>query len=557
MNGGYLFSVRSARVVALGRAILAVFMLFSFLLGPHQKDAAVDVLIAGNLAWSLALLAATQSRRLVYALMRVAVPIAGIDLLIYTVLLYATSGADSPYFSPFIVLTLAATIQWGSRGAMALGLLTLVAFLPAGWQVGFGVDRDAQAAQSFILRIGYTGIITVLLAAFGGHIERVVQELSRLSDPFAEEPSDGAPPVRECLRHAMNVFRAERGMLLWEEDDEPYATLITFADERFHDHRLPPGGEDWIQPDVADSVFLFDPQSQTTLARRGRRTARGPAQPLASELATALPFDRALVIPAGTRGLNAWVLVLDHREPAAEDLEVGAMVSAQVSVALERWESQRARRESLAAEDRIRLARDLHDGVLQFLAGAGLQLDGLAGDGRLADDVRSRIQQMRQSFSDEALELRNFITTLRPARGVAGPRQALADELGQLAERLSRHWTIEVRADVAPAGLRISQEVGYDLSRIVREAVANAVRHGAAAKVTVTARGADERLSLVIEDNGRGFAFQGEVGATEPDAAGVTPRTLTERVRALGGRLELKSSPKGASVIIDVPLAKA
>jgi signal transduction histidine kinase len=556
VNGGYLFSVRSARVVALGRAILAVFMLFSFLLGPYQ-NAAVDVLIAGNLVWSLALLAATQSRRLVYGLMRVAVPIAGVDLLIYTVLLYATSGADSPYFSPFIVLTLAATIQWGSRGAMALGLLTLLAFLPAGWQVGFGVDRDAQAAQSFILRIGYTGIITVLLAAFGGHVERVVQELSRLSDPFAEEPSDGGPPVRECLRHAMSVFRAERGMMLWEEDDEPYATLITFADKRFHEHRLPPGGEDWIAPDVAESVFLFDPQSGTTLVRRGRRTARGPARPLASELTSSLAFDRALVIPAGTRGINAWVVVLDHREPATEDLEVGAMVSAQVSVALERWESHRARRTALAAEDRIRLSRDLHDGVLQFLAGAGLQLDSLAGDARLADDVRSRIQQMRQSFSDEALELRSFITTLRPARGAAGPRPPLADELSQLAERLSRHWTIEVRADVAPAELRVPHEVSYDLSRIVREAVANAVRHGAAGKVTVTARGADERLSLVIQDDGRGFAFDGEVAAAQIDATGVAPRTLTERVRALDGRLELKSSQKGASVIIDVPLAKA
>ncbi|MBX3484556.1 histidine kinase [Phenylobacterium sp.] len=559
MNGGYLFSVRSARVVALGRAILAVFMLFSFLLGPYKEHPGVDVLIAGNLAWSLALLAATQSRRLVYALMRVAAPLAGADFAIYTVLLYATSGANSPYFSPFIVLTLAATIQWGSRGAMALGLLTLVAFLPAGWQVGFGADRDAQAAQSFILRVGYTGIITVSLAAFGRHIERVVQELSRLSDPLAEEPSDGAPPVRECLRHAMSVFRAERGMLLWEEEDEPYATLLTFADKRFLEHRLPPGGgdDDWIHPDVAESVFLFDPQSRTTLARRGRRTARGPAAPLAAELATALPFDRVLVIPAGSRGISAWVLVLDHREPATEDLEVGAMVSAQVSVALERWESQRARRASLAAEDRIRLARDLHDGVLQFLAGAGLQLDSLAGDARLADGLRPRIQQMRQSFSDEALELRSFITTLRPARGVAGPRQPLADELGQLAERLGRHWTIEVQADVTPIDLRVSQEVGYDLSRIVREAVANAVRHGAAGKVTVTARGADDRLNLVITDNGRGFAFQGEVGAGDADATGATPRTLTERVRALGGRLELKSSAKGASVIIDVPLATA
>ncbi|MCW5758365.1 MAG: hypothetical protein KIS90_01165 [Phenylobacterium sp.] len=333
MNGGYLFSVRSARVVALGRAILAVFMLFSFLLGPYKEHPGVDVLIAGNLAWSLALLAATQSRRLVYALMRVAAPLAGADFAIYTVLLYATSGANSPYFSPFIVLTLAATIQWGSRGAMALGLLTLVAFLPAGWQVGFGADRDAQAAQSFILRVGYTGIITVSLAAFGRHIERVVQELSRLSDPLAEEPSDGAPPVRGKPRHECSAPSAACAALGGGQLRDP-AHLRCIKACRPAARRPPRRGG------VGVPVRPAEPHDP---GPRGRRCGARPRRAAGGGLATAW---LVLVIPARLARISAWVLGNWTTSPPPRTWRSGAMVSAQ---SRSPWNAeritQRARRE--------------------------------------------------------------------------------------------------------------------------------------------------------------------------------------------------------------------
>jgi len=133
----------------------------------------------------------------------------------------------------------------------------------------------------------------------------------------------------------------------------------------------------------------------------------------------------------------------------------------------------------------------------------------------------------------------------------------VGEELGQLAERLSRYWTIEVTADVTPPDLSISDRVVYDLTRIVRESVANAVRHGGARRVKVTACAGDARLALTIDDDGRGFAFTGAVGAAELASSGEAPRSLSERVRALNGRLELRSSSKGASVLIDVPLEAA
>jgi signal transduction histidine kinase len=195
--------------------------------------------------------------------------------------------------------------------------------------------------------------------------------------------------------------------------------------------------------------------------------------------------------------------------------------------------------------------------VLQFLAGAGLQLDGLSRL-ELPADAKARVATLRQAVSEEQKELRGFISTLRPSRGArVGRRLPLAQELGQLAERLSYYWTIEVAAEVAPADLLVSDRVSYDLSRIVRESVANAVRHGGARKVRVAAREEGGELTIRIDDNGRGFAFDGEVTAEQLEGSGGAPRSLHERVRALNGRLELRSSPKGASVLINVPLETA
>jgi len=559
LNGGHLLSVRSGRVVAVGRAVLAVFLLASFLLGAvtPATDRLVVLLLLGNLGWSLAVLGASRSRVLAYRLTRIAGLLAGIDFAVFTLLLYLTSGADSPFFSPFIILILGATIQWGSRGALATGAATLLAFAPAGWQVMFGHDRDGTAAQAFVLRMGYTAVVSVMLIAFGRHVERVVEELSRLSDPLAEIEADAALPVRECLRHALWVFGAERGMFLWEEGDEPYASLTILDHNRYQTRHLPPGGEDWIVPEAAESVFLFHPRGATTLIRRGRRTITGPAAPVAGALLEEVPFERALVIPAFTPSLSGWVFVFDHEEPANEDLAIGAMVSAQVSVALERWETQRTLRAAAAAEDRIHLSRDLHDGVLQFLAGAGLQLDSLSRMD-LPPEAEVRIATLRQAINEERRELRGFISTLRPTRGDhAASEQPLGEELTELAERLSRYWTIAVTVEVAPADLKVSRRFGYELGRIVRESVANAVRHGRAGKVTVSARADGGRLTIDIQDDGAGFAFQGVLSAEQIERGGGAPRSLLERVRALNGRLALRSGGEGAAVMIDVPLGAA
>lgn len=180
-----------------------------------------------------------------------------------------------------------------------------------------------------------------------------------------------------------------------------------------------------------------------SFVRQASQVVAGPAAPLAPVLAAELRFERALAIRAGGDALTAWVFVFDHDEPASEDLAIGAMVAAQLAVALDRWGAEQARRTVAAGEERIRLARDLHDGVLQFLAGTSLQLEAVA---RESDpDARgarmAQMAQMRAALAGEQCELRGVIASLHPARGLAvTERRLLRDDLSALAERLGAHW---------------------------------------------------------------------------------------------------------------------
>ena len=434
-----------------------------------------------------------------------------------------------------------------------MGALVILAYLPAGVASTFGDDE--AALQATVVRFGYTIVVTTLLVAFGRHLERVVEELSRLSDPVKEASGDREPPMRELLSHSINVFGARRGAIIWTDGDEPSARALLHEGGTVTHLDLPPTGEDWLVAcRLAKAPFLFETTSGMTITRSGAKPSSDRA-PLAANVLEAFPVSRALVFPVAAEGLRGWVLILDSDDSASEDLAVAAVVSAQLSVSLERWHTQKVRRETAAAELRMRVARDLHDGVLQFLAGAALQLDVVSREPGVGEAAKTRLATLRLALADEQRELRSFISAMRPIRRDRPPaRQVLNDELLLLAERLARYWSITVSAEIAPAGLLVSDQVGYDIASIVREAVANAVRHGHAGNVAVTVTMANGLVSIQIDDDGEDFGFHGALTDDELARTDAEPRSLQERVGALGGRLGLSSGPDGASLAIEVPL---
>jgi signal transduction histidine kinase len=199
-------------------------------------------------------------------------------------------------------------------------------------------------------------------------------------------------------------------------------------------------------------------------------------------------------------------------------------------------------------ELRARLARDLHDGVIQSIYAAGLGLESAMSelDSQPAD-ARTRLAHCRQSLNGVIREVRGFISGLEPEQM---QRHGFAQELGALVTTMQALWPVRIVHKVDPqvAGrLTISQEV--HALQIARECISNALRHGDAKKVLITLTPAAERGVLTVRDDGCGF----DPASIPGQGSGL--QNLASRAREMGGSLRLDSQPgRGSAVIITFPL---
>jgi len=162
---------------------------------------------------------------------------------------------------------------------------------------------------------------------------------------------------------------------------------------------------------------------------------------------------------------------------------------------------------------------------------------------------------MVEALGEEQQSLRRVINAMRRAPDVGLSR--LSSALEHLTRHLSRSWDATVSANVEPPELAVPDGVEDNVVRITREAVANAVRHGAARNIDIQIKQADGRLDIAIGDDGRGFAFQGRMADGELASYAGRPRSLHDRIVGMGGTLTVTSGKTGAKLEISLPLQAA
>jgi PAS domain S-box-containing protein len=198
-------------------------------------------------------------------------------------------------------------------------------------------------------------------------------------------------------------------------------------------------------------------------------------------------------------------------------------------------------------EERRRLARELHDTTVQTLAAQSMMLVRLQRDeARLADESRALLAEALACSERAARELRSFSYLLHPP---------LLDELGlagalrDYAEGFSRRTEIKVETQIEFAGERLPPDIELALFRIVQESLGNVLRHSGSPSAIIRLARKDAHVLLEITDRGRGLG-----AAKAQRAAGVGLAGMRERLRQLGGRLEMKSTPQGTTVQAIVPM---
>lgn len=203
-------------------------------------------------------------------------------------------------------------------------------------------------------------------------------------------------------------------------------------------------------------------------------------------------------------------------------------------------ESEAAVRHSL--DVRARLARDLHDGVIQSIYAAGLGLESaIAQFERDPAGARTRLQLCRQSLNDVIREVRGFINGIEPEEIHT---RGFAQELAALARTMQALWPVMIRTEVEEVtASRLSTTQELHALQISRECLSNAVRHGAARAIRIRLGAQAGAAVLQVEDDGRGF----DVAAARGTGSGLT--NLEARARELGGTLQVESAPLRGTVV--------
>jgi signal transduction histidine kinase/ligand-binding sensor domain-containing protein len=213
---------------------------------------------------------------------------------------------------------------------------------------------------------------------------------------------------------------------------------------------------------------------------------------------------------------------------------------------------RRVRAQSLAAAaERTRVARELHDNLLQSMSGVAMHLNAVRARLPLsAHGVADKLAAIEATVTASLAETRRFVWDLREPNDV--DPVDLGGGLSRLARRFSADSTATCRVTVEGDPIALPSGTNDELLRIAGEALANALKHADPRTIEVVLRYQDEQVLLAVSDDGRGFDPQG-AQACRPGHFGL--QGLRERAARVGGTLLLDSVPgRGTRVEVTLPL---
>ncbi|KAB2964022.1 MAG: GAF domain-containing sensor histidine kinase [Thermoanaerobaculia bacterium] len=278
------------------------------------------------------------------------------------------------------------------------------------------------------------------------------------------------------------------------------------------------------------------------------RSAGFPAHHPAMGSLLAVP----ILCSAPFRG-NLYLAEKEHEpEFSAEDEQTLSRFATQSALAIDGAYLHVSQRSLAVAEERLRIAHEMHDGLAQVLASVNATAQAVREylrAGRI-DEATAQLDRLAAAAREVLTEVREGILALRAA---GRTDRGMADILRDFVQQWQDQTGIEARVEVAD-GFLLPSDAELQVVRIAQESLANVRKHARAKAVAVTLEGGDGELRLEVRDDGRGF---------DPAAAGssIPPRfglaTMRERAQAIGGRLAIDSSPGGGTcVTLRVPLRR-
>jgi signal transduction histidine kinase len=394
--------------------------------------------------------------------------------------------------------------------------------------------------QRFIVRSGHLLILSAALIWFEVHqnFSRIFFGADEIERRFRREED----PLRHALAMAMEAAGAGSGaLLLSSSEDQPTAGLCiegTTARPIRSDSAL-------LRKSVP--VALFRLHGDRSVSRRPDGWYRlAPASTLVDpDALRELGALEGVVAEVRVGEQRGWLLLWNVSDLSVDFLDLGAELARAAGAIVDREALVSAIEEGAAARTRLSLARDVHDSVLQFLAGTAFRVEAIIRGSAPGTQAESDLKELKRLLIEEQGEIRTFVSALRRDREFE--LTEAVEDLKALARRLEQQWSIDCRVDASSGPASIPIQLQLDLQQLLREAVANAVRHGSASRVQVDVGVDHDQLRLEVRDNGRGFGPK--------NGSPVEPWSLKERVDRAHGSLSLRSEAGSTNLLITLPLS--
>ena len=501
----------------------------------------------------------------------ISVVLHGIDLLWAVSITFLTEGPNSPFFPMFIFVLLAAAFRWGFRETMMTGAITATLFLMQAIAVVVTSGPAALPISRVVMRCTYFLLATFLLAYLSEQEKILKAEataVNRLVDKI--HVRDG---LRACVQRVFGDILAMLGarqafaaleerdtgrLVVWEAVADGTVDGASVQVRELDRSEAP----NYLFP-LRRKVGVWEAARRSTDASapvRSRRLdennrARATNITLPSAL-TDLQWNVLLGVPVALG--EEWtgrmfVVDVTARPAGASRLRFLERVVSQVAPVIHNVYLLRRLRSRVGAIERGRVARELHDSVVQSLIGLEMQLEVARREPSTTPGHAERLAQIQNLLRDEILNVRDLMQQLRahPADG-----KELVDRLTDMVDRFRRDTGIQARFISDLNGAELAPQVCRELTRVVQEGLVNVRKHSQASHVLVRLGTEDGAWSLVIEDDGQGFGFVGSLSHEELETSRIGPRVIRERIEAIGGELTATSGQGGVRLEMTGPVVK-
>jgi signal transduction histidine kinase len=371
--------------------------------------------------------------------------------------------------------------------------------------------------------------------------------------------------LQAVLQEILNIFAARQLLLvagevetgstnMWRAERLDQESEVVFSWGHLDQNERGTYAFEFPQSSVACAWRRGGAKSSITLDRDGMRT-RGHKCTLPDVFIAAHPFRRVLAVDVCLAPeVSARLFLFEPRLDASPETQLRFLqrLANQISPSVYNVYILRRLRSRVVEVERGRVARELHDGVVQSLHGIAFRLYALrTGPMVYSNECKQELIEIQELVQNATSDLRTLIHQVKPLD--LDPRR-LVEFLAAMVERYRYETGIGAKFVCDEDNLTLRPQVCRDIAGIVQEALANVKKHSGADNVLVRLGTKQGKWFLTIDDDGRGFAFSGRLSQAELERMRIGPFIIKERVRSLGGEMTIESKPgQGARLSITVP----